>query len=523
MKKIFWILLLMTTPLPAQQKIWQTQTGGKHAEYLYDGLYTLDYGFLMVGGSFSASGDVPEHLGMFDAFVTKIDEDGRKEWTRVWGGKGNDIFRCIANTQDGGYMLAASSSSGQGKYKKVPHIGQDDIWLIQIDITGKETKQLVLGGAANDYPVKVLRTRDGGYLIGAVSYSDSIQSADSLARMPGVILKHSPSYGNADYWIIKLDANYRLQWEKTLGGKQADILTGLVELPGGQIILAGYSNSQAGDNKTYDTQGANDWWIIALSPGGNILWQRQFGGEGNDELYALAVSKDGRILAGGFVTKENQGKSQTDMALVKWDERGNLLWKKTFDRSHKDILQDILVNDDGSLILGGYATRTGSPLKKIKTPGGKGNDDFWLLKTGAEGKKRWEKFFGTPGKDVLQRIIALRDGGYVLTGTTKPWNSPTADADFLIMKIADPEKPLRKPLPLEAVPNPAGDYTRIVIGRKYQKGHLILSDLDGHILDEFNIRRQRIIPLKTTGLRPGIYIVKVTADDMENSIKIIKN
>jgi len=337
-----------------------------------------------------------------------------------------------------------------------------------------------------------------------------------------VILKHSPARGNADFWIVKLDAAYRLQWEKNLGGKQADILTGLVELPDGQIVAAGYSNSRAGGTKVRSSKGANDWWILGLSPTGEILWQRQFGDKGNDELYALAVSRDGKILTGGFVSKENEGKTQTDMALVKWDTDGRLLWKKTFDRSRKDILQDILVNDDGSLILGGYATRGGSPLTKFKISGGKGNDDFWLVKTDTEGKKRWEKFLGTPGKDVLQRVIALRDGGYVMMGTTKPWNSPTADADFLIMKIADPEKPLRKPLPLEAVPNPAGDYTRLVIGEKYAQGHVIVSDLQGHVLHEFDIAHERIIPLHMSGYRPGIYIVKVTADDMENSIKIIK-
>jgi len=524
MKKIFWLIWILPPLLHAQQKIWQAQWGGHHAEFLYDGLYTLDYGFLTVGGSFSASGDVPSHRGLFDAYVTKTGESGQKEWTRVWGGRGNDIFRSIMNAGDGGYVLAASSSSPQGGDKKVPQIGQEDIWLIRLDITGAETAQAVLGGAANDYPVRVVRTRDGGLLIGGVSYSEPVAGADTLRRKPGVILKKSPSRGNADYWIIKLDAAFGLEWEKSIGGSKADILTGIAELPDGRIIAAGYSNSPASGDKEADARGGNDWWIVALSPSGDLLWQRQYGGDANDELYVLAVAPDGSFFTGGFTSTREDEKVQTDMALVKWDAGGRLIWKKTYDRSSKDILQDMVVEDDGTLLLGGYAGKMMRPLDKAlrrKTPVTE-NQDFWVIRTGPDGNKIWEKFFGTPRHDILRRIIPLRDGGYVLTGTAVSPSGRSADSDFLLIKIRDLQKPLRKPLPLEAIPNPAGDYTRIVIGKPYAKGTVEVTDLHGMILQSFEIGGDRIIPLRLRGYLPGIYIVRVKADDMENSIKVIK-
>ncbi len=522
--------ILINFGLHAQPVQWKARFGGKHAEYLDDGLFTVDYGFMMVGGSLSSgTGDVKTGFGGFDGFVVKIDEDGQKEWTRQWGGSGFDRIRCIANTQDGGYLLAVESDSPVSGNKKLPNIGQKDVWLVKIDITGHEQWQRVLGGPADDIPVAVLRTADGGYVVGVRSVSDAVAVDDSLRHVQGLILKSTPHYGNEDFWIVKLDANANLQWEQTLGGRYDDMLTGLAELPGGNIIAGGFSNSPVSGNKSTENIGENDWWTVKLSADGDVLMQKNFGTEANDELYAVRSTQDGKVVLGGFFSTDKaveRGKTDTDFVLLQLDKDLNLRWKRRYNQAAKDILTDVVINRNGTMLLGGYATAValrlgGKTLSKATNAVQSGNEDYLVIKTDKNGKEKWHRNYGGPGHEVLRRVLELRDGGYILMGTSTPPASKRNDADFFLVKVADKDKKVRPKLPLEAIPNPAGDYTRIVLGKKYRKGHVRIADLHGNLLQEFDIDGSRIIPVAMP-YPPGIYIIGVEADDMYNSIKVIK-
>ncbi|NPA42486.1 MAG: T9SS type A sorting domain-containing protein [Chlorobi bacterium] len=506
----------------AQDKVWQTRPGGKYADYLYGGLSTLDNGFLLLGGSVSPLGERNFRGGGLDGLVIKLDEEGMEEWVRLWGGEGHDVFRCGVRMRGGGYLLAGESDSDEGRYKQGPRLGGGDIWLVVLDDGGRMQSRLVLGGGARDYPVKVLATPDGGYVLGGVSYSDSLPM--TKVRVPDargrVTVKRTPGKGHADFWVVKLDEGFHVEWERSLGGVGADVMTDLSLTADGKIVAGGYTNSPELTGRTGKEGEGNDWWVVVLSPRGEKLWARTYGGRGNDELYGVAVTEDGEVVAGGFVSDEE---GRTDLAVVAWDVRGRKLWERTYDRSDRDILRSVTATSDGGLLIGGYARRRGVRGDKSLAPSsGGGTEDFWVIKTDGEGRKRWEAFYGTRGRDILEEVIPLRDGGYVLAGTTVWRGSRRGDADFLVMKIADREHPPRALLPLEAVPNPAGDVTQLVMGRSYARGEVLVTDLDGRVLQRFEIDGSRIIPLNLRGYRPGIYIVAVKTDDAENSIKIIK-
>ncbi len=517
-------IFFLSVSLGAQDMQWQRTFGGKHAEYLFDGLRTLDYGFMMVGGALSESGDVPVHYGGFDGFVTKISEFGDKEWTRVWGGRGDDIIRCISATRDGGYLLAVSSSSDKSGNKKLPSVGLQDIWLIKINIAGEEEWQQVIGGPADDIPVRITQTRDGGYLIGAITYSDASPANDSLENMPGIYIKQSPHYGHADYWIIKLNHSGLLEWEVTLGGRQVDMISGITELKDGTIVAAGFSNSMLSGTKKFAPKGKNDWWIVALDMKGQLLWQLSEGDQGNDETSSVVALPDGSFAVGGFMAKneDSEKTENTDMVIIRYNEAGERIWKKTYHQSEKDISRDLIRNKDGTLILGGFSMTVNKQKTNEKQPVKRNEEDFLLIKVNSDGEELWRKSFGGPGKEDLSRIIELRDGGYALLGTKIHRHSKTANTDFLIMKLSDPDKPEVKPLPLEAIPNPAGSYTQAVIGMPYEKGKVMVTDLHGNILDSFEISKNRIIPIRLEGYRPGIYIIHIEVDRMAGSIKVIK-
>ena len=522
-KEIILIFILLNSAVFAQNTLWKHKIGGEYADYLFDAIPTLDYGFLMVGGTLSdKSGDVKSNAGDFDCFISKLNEDGDTEWTKVLGGKQTDVAKVITDTYDGGYIIGAISNSGISGNKTSPNIGANDIWLIKMDFNGNITWQKTLGGLANEFISDIVKTQDGGFLIVAGSNSDDMGNEAMNYTHPDLILKTGENNGNTDYWLVKLDSNGDLQWQKTFGSRYKDVLIKAIELPDRSIIIAGNSNSLKNNIKNTDNIGLTDWWVLRISEQGNIIWQKLFGTEGDDHLTSLTKTKDNNLLLGGYFG-ENKGKNHSsDFALIKIDFSGNMIWQNTYDKGANDFLTDILQNPDGSLILSGY-TEAKPNLVNKKIALKKGIEDFLILKTDDKGNELWSVAKGTSKKEVLRRSIVTRDGGYVLMGSSMP-HKPHGknNADFLILKLRDKDKPLHEKLPLETIPNPAVTHTSVVIGKNYEKGILKVVDISGKTVIQKDLKGSRLIPLDMRHLPVGVYIINVEVDDLKNSLKVIK-
>lgn len=519
-------ILLFTILVSAQKTQWQKNFGGSHADYLYDAMPTLDYGFIMVGGTLSNNtGDVGKSKGDYDFFITKVSEYGNLEWTATLGGDKQDVIKCITNTYDGGFLVAGISNSGVSDEKSCQHIGMQDIWLVKITIEGTIAWQKTLGGLANENVNDVIKTKDGNFIIAGTSASDGSDYDDALLEDKNLLLKKGTNRGNLDYWLVKVNQKGELLWEKSYGGKYADVLQKVVELPSGNLLVAGTSNSPMGEDKNTKNLGLNDWWILQLDKNGNELWQKSFGAEGDDQLTSCLLTNDKNILLGGNKRSfDREGKGNSDFALVKIDSLGTTLWEETYNEGKNDFLTDIVQNKDSTFLVSGYTASRSKPklgLKKVAPTAG--TEDFFVLKLQANGEEDWRKSIGTDKKEVLKKTIETRDGGYVLMGSSIPFNNlGNNDANFYIVKLLDKDKPKPKKLPLEAIPNPTRAYTQIVLGNDYTTGTVLVSDYAGRILQRFTINGKRIIPINLENYADGTYIISVETDIDSNSAKVIK-
>ncbi|MGB6093749.1 MAG: T9SS C-terminal target domain-containing protein, partial [Moheibacter sp.] len=85
-------LICSTVKVHSQSIEWQQVLGGAHSEYLYDVKATPDYGFLLAGSSFSGKTGTKTEAGQgdLDYFLWKMDESGKMEWQKSFGGSGSD-------------------------------------------------------------------------------------------------------------------------------------------------------------------------------------------------------------------------------------------------------------------------------------------------------------------------------------------------------------------------------------------------------------------------------------------------
>ena len=285
----YWVLKLSSTGSIE----WQNTIGGNDNEYLQSIRQTNDGGYILGGNSKSnISGDKSENcIGMLDYWIVKLDSMGNIQWQNTIGGSGNDYMWNVIPTTDGGYALSGYSTSNISGDKTENCSGASDIWFVKLDAFGSIQWQNTIGGNADDDVEAMNQTSDGGYILGGVSNSNI--SGDKTENVIG-------TYGFADCWIIKLDSVGNIQWQNTIGGTLLDGANSISQTTDGGYIVGGNSKSNISGDKTENSIGnSNDLWILKLDALGNIQWQKTIGGNSNDGVFSASQTFDGGYILGG--------------------------------------------------------------------------------------------------------------------------------------------------------------------------------------------------------------------------------
>ncbi|MBK7388213.1 MAG: T9SS C-terminal target domain-containing protein [Bacteroidetes bacterium] len=340
----------------------------------------------------------------------------------------------IQQTPDGGYIVGGFSDSNISGDKTDDSNGYSDFWVLKLDNVGNIQWQKVIGGAGADQLASVQQTTDGGYLLGGLSDSDI--SGD----------KTENSYGLWDYWIVKIDNIGTIQWQKAIGGGNYDNLQSLQQTADGGYILGGYSESDISGNKTENSNGAADYWIVKTDSLGNIQWQNTIGGSNYDELFSIYQTVDGGYVMGGRSLSDLSGdktensNGSYDYWMVKTDASGNIQWQHSIGGSGNDLLYCLKPTIDGGYIMGGFSA---SGISGDKSETSIGAHDFWVVKTNNIGTIQWQNTIGGSDEEILIDILETTDGGFMLAGSSDSESSGDmtdfnngAD-DFCIVKLTN--------------------------------------------------------------------------------------
>lgn len=197
----------------------------------------------------------------------------------------------------------------------------------------------------------------------------------------------------------------------------------------GGYILGGGSTLQAVGDKTENSRGSTDYWVVKTDANGNKMWDKRFGGAAHDDLSSLQQTADGGYiiggttmsLAGGDITQQQRGfvgasNGTTDFWILKLDANGNKVWDKRFGGSQYDELFSVAQTTDGGYILSGNSN---SPADNDKSQAPHAaTSDYWVVKISASGTKQWDKRFGSTDNEDGGIVIQTSDGGYLVGGSS---------------------------------------------------------------------------------------------------------
>ena len=374
--------LLVTIVAQAQPAVqWAKCFGGSGV----DGAVAVENawggGFVIGGTTASADGDVTGNHSDGDGFVVKTDNSGNLVWAKCYGGSAPDRILSISKTRsetDSGYIITGATLSDLGP--GTTYHGMDDVWVIMIDVSGNVKWQKTFGGSLNDLGCTVRQTPDGGYIV-----------AGQVGSVDGDV---TGNHGMNDYWLLKLDGQGNLVWQKAIGGSLDEYWLTLDLTYDRGFIMAGYGTSSDGDAS--NIIGMSDYWVVKLDSTGTIQWEKNYGGWNIDHATSVHQTRDsGYILSGkSSFNPENNGNYHS---VLKIDKNGALQWS-----SGPWITWDLVPAKAGGY-LAVYLDTTGFVLNKI--------DD--------SGSLAWTKTLaGGVGGGIGEGIVQADDGGYVVVGST---------------------------------------------------------------------------------------------------------
>ena len=338
------------------------------------------------------------------AFTMSISAQDNIEWKTNFGGiggNGNNQYYSVKAVSDGVIAIGSSNSFGNGDWTGVAGKGGEDAIIVKYNNNGNVVWRTNFGGRYEDSYNSVTAVSDG---IIAVGDSEIFGDGDWV----GVT-----GNGNDDAIIVKYDNNGNVVWKRNFGGRDDDSYNSVTAVSDGIIAVGNTDAFGYGDWVGVTGNGSDDAIIVKYDNNGNVVWKKNFGGRDDDEFNSVIAVSDGIIVVGysdaigtgdwtGFI-----GNGSEDAIIVKYDNNGNVVWKKNFGGRDEDSFDSVTAVPDGIIAVGysdafGYGDWAGVM--------GKGGDDAIVVKYDNNGNVVWKTNFGGLVDDEFNSVTTVSDG-----------------------------------------------------------------------------------------------------------------
>lgn len=265
-------------------------------------------------------------------------------WAKRMGGISNDAGNAIVVDGDGNSYTTGSFQGtvdfdpGPGTFN-LTSTGQDDIFILKLDILGNFVFALKMGGLNNDVANSI-----------AVDINGNIYTTGRFWGIadfdPGSSIYNLTSFGVSDVFVSKLDPIGNFIWAKQMGGANSDNLFdvgySIAIDPNGNIYTTGAFSSTADFDPgpgiyNFTAAGNVDLFISKLDVNGNFIWAKQVGGGAGEIGYGITIDANQNIILTGLLGSTNVDfdpgtgiflLSGDGAFVLKLNNAGNFMWAK---------------------------------------------------------------------------------------------------------------------------------------------------------------------------------------------------
>lgn len=245
---------------------------------------------------------------MQDVWIFKIAGDGNLQWEKTFGGSARESSRSVTIAPDGGFLVAGFTESTDGDLDRPDDMA--DYWLIRLDAQGDLLWHKTYGGSNSDDAYQVRVHPDSGFVV-----------LGTASSFDGDVVSAEDEFTNGDFWLVRLSDTGDIIWEHAFGGTNLERGHSFELTTDGGYLLTGFAYSSDGD--VTGIKGENDIWLMKVDADGYMEWQKTIGSTGEDEGIAIAQTADGGFIVAGANwaadgdADSNQGFS--DMWVIKFE------------------------------------------------------------------------------------------------------------------------------------------------------------------------------------------------------------
>ena len=331
----------------------------------------------------------------------------------LFGGSDHEVFTDFIAVSDG-YVAVGNANSTDGDV--VNQKGRGDLWIVKTDKAGKKIWQKTYGGSELDYGYGIVRANDGnGYVVVGRTISK-----DGDVKV---------NKGLGDVWVLKVDNNGILLWEKTFGGTSDDRGVAITAIKEGGYLIGADSDSRDGDLIGVDPLfHITVSLVIKIDEGGNKIWASTLIDSKQASLGSIVQSKDGGFVGVGTV---RIGLSDSYMRAFKLDGSGVLKWNQIYQSTLLDGVPNGLVAVDNDTYIIAGSRNSGYPGSAT---GGIGGDDGFIANISSDGSLLWRKLYGGNGEDRFEGVT-MSGSDIIAVGFTVPFGALTSKENGWMVKV----------------------------------------------------------------------------------------
>ena len=400
---------------PKGRLLWNTFLGGEGPD-IAGGIAVDGSGNVYAGGFSFDTWGAPVHAYSegFDAYVAKLDSNGRLVWNTFMGGSGTDVGVGLAVDGSGNLYVSGLSQDTWGAPVGA-YTGDSDAYVAKLDSSGALLWNTFLGGSLYDQAGGIAVDGSGNALVVGASF-----------RTWGMPVRAFTD--TSDGFVAKLDKNGGLTWNTFLGGTANDDAIGVAVDGGGNVFVAGDSHNSWGtpvqDYTDMDTE-SSDGFVAKLNSAGTLTWNTFLGGGDNDEAGGIAVDGAGNAYVTGG-TNSTWGSpvhaytAKRDGFAAQLSPSGALTWNTFMGGADNDWTQGIARDGTGNLYLVGSSFDTwGAPVRAYS----EGWDAIVLKLADIAAPTNTP---GNPPTATTTRTSTPRTPSTPVNTPTRPSNTPTA-------------------------------------------------------------------------------------------------
>ncbi|MGC9367615.1 MAG: hypothetical protein ACP5FK_11325 [bacterium] len=378
MLKFLYILNLISFLFfPLNSSVWIKNYGVPNYNEIGTSVTTIDSVYYYITGTTNTPG-----LGFYDGYLVKINSLGDTIFTCIYGGNGEDRFKSVTIFQDTLLVLAGWSNSFSS--------GDLDIYLVCIDQDGDTVWERTYGESGDDRSYQVIQSTDGQIIV-----------AGGSETSPG---------GDLDVFLIKLNQNGDTIWTSRVGGPGNEMAYAVCQLPNGNIVTCGYTQSWG--------KGFKDILLIGFSDQGDSIWARTYGG-GFDDWANSIINFDNAIYIGGAT--ESYGYGFWDNYIIKCNFYGDSIWTKTYGGNYREEIRQMISHPSGDIWFTGWTESFGS-----------GYTDILLTSIDSSGDENWTRYYGSFSYERGNALISTPEFGCILVGEV--WDLHWDDYNLYLIK-----------------------------------------------------------------------------------------